>query len=85
VEQFPTSRKDIDMSRTTYSLRPLWAEIRAEWRGNREARAQHRALQAELASYTSDSDLNDMDAILDRYDDAETHDIRSILATQRSA
>ena len=74
------------MSRiTTYSLRPLWTEIRAEWRANREARAQHKALQAELASYTSASDLNDMDAILDRYDDAETHDMRSILATQRSA
>ncbi len=73
------------MSRTTYSLRPLWTEIRAEWRGNREARAQHKALQAELASYTSPSDLNDMDAILDRYEDADTRDIRSILATQRSA
>jgi hypothetical protein len=73
------------MSRTTYSLRPLWTEIRAEWRGNREARAQHKALQAELASYTSASDLNDMDAILDRYEDGDTRDIRSILATQRSA
>jgi hypothetical protein len=26
-----------------------------------------------------------MDAILDRYDDTDTRDIRSILATQRSA
>jgi hypothetical protein len=73
------------MSRTTYSLRPLWAEIRSEWRGNREARAQHKALRAELASYTSASDLNDMEAILDRYEDDDTRDIRSILATQRSS
>ena len=74
------------MSRTTYSLRPLWTEIRAEWRGNREARARYRALQAELSSYTSASDLNDLEAILDRHqDDNDTRDIRNILATQRSA
>jgi hypothetical protein len=75
------------MSRTTtHSLRPLWTEIRAEWRSNRESRARYKALQAELASYTSASDLNDLEAILDRHqDNDDTRDIRSILATQRSA
>jgi len=73
------------MQHHTSSLRPLWTGIRAEWRANREARRTRKALRQELASYRSASDLNDMDAILDRYDDAETQDIRSILATQRSA
>ena len=36
-------------------------------------------LRAELATYTSESDLADMYAILDRYPIEETEQIRSIL------
>jgi hypothetical protein len=73
------------MQDTTYSLRPLWDELRAELRGYREVRAARKALEHELASYTSPSDLNDIDAILGRYSDDETETIRSILATHRRA
>jgi hypothetical protein len=36
-----------------------------------------------LASYTSQQDLNDLDAILDRHSDEETAGIRQILTAQR--
>jgi hypothetical protein len=37
------------------------------------------------ASYTSDADLNDLHAILDRYSDRETAEIRRLLASRRAA
>lgn len=48
----------------------------------RDARIARAALERELASYTSPADLNDLHAILDRYSDRETADIRRILARQ---
>lgn len=56
--------------------------FRGRLRGIRAARTSQRALERELAAYTSESDLNDLGAILDRYDDAETAEIRGILAAQ---
>jgi hypothetical protein len=51
----------------------------------RAARAARRSLERELSSYTSARDLNDLDAILDRYSEEETADIRRILAARRAA
>ena len=88
------------MENTTYELGPLLAEIRDGFRGMRAIRASLRAarredrraaraardsLERDLASYTSPGDLNDLDAILDRYSDEETADIRRILAARRAA
>lgn len=73
------------MPETSYSLGTLWAEIRAELRANREARAARKALARELACYTSPSDLNDLGAILDRYSSDETADIRRVLDQRRAA
>jgi hypothetical protein len=41
-----------------------------------------RDLVAELAAYTTPSDLLDLGATLDRYDDADTEEIRAILHAQ---
>jgi hypothetical protein len=57
--------------------------IRERLRSTREARAARAKLADELASYTSAADLNDLDAILDRYSDQETVEIRRILTAQR--
>ena len=73
------------MESTSYPPARLWTAIREELRNARAARAAHKSLERELASYTSPSDLNDLDAILDRHSDAETADIRRILAARRSA
>ena len=54
------------MPETTYSLAPLWSEIKAELRRSRQARADRRALARELAAYTTDADLTDLSAILAR-------------------
>jgi hypothetical protein len=64
---------------------PRWTALRDELRDSREARAARRSLAGDLATYTSASDLNDLDAILDRYSDEETADIRRILASRRVA
>jgi hypothetical protein len=47
------------------------------------ARAANKELERELSAYTSESDRNDLDAILDRHADEHTADIRRIVAAQR--
>ena len=69
------------------AIRPitsLWTTVRTQLRESRNAHAAKAALERELASYNSPEDLNDLHAILDRYSDRETADIRRILATRRS-
>ena len=73
------------METTTRTLGRRLMAIREEIRDTRDARAARKSLADELATYTSASDLNDLDAILDRYSDEETADIRRILATRRAA
>jgi hypothetical protein len=72
------------MQTATRPLTSLWTTVRTQLRGSRDAHAARAALARELASYNSQADLDDLDAILDRYSDQETHDIRRILAAQRS-
>ena len=73
------------MQTMTRPLASLWTTVRQQVRDTREARAADAALERELAAYRSQEDLNDLHAILDRYSDTETADIRRILASQRSA
>ena len=47
-----------------------------------EASPQRRALERELASYSTPSQRRDLDAILDRYPDGDTIELRNILARQ---
>jgi hypothetical protein len=73
------------MQDTTYSLGPLLAEIRAELRGMRAARAARQTLRRELAGATTPADFLELDAILERYDEDQTADIRSIIDQRRPA
>jgi hypothetical protein len=88
------------MENSPYQLGPLLAEIRDGFRGmhairrarraarREEARATRTArttLKRDLAAYASPRDLEDFEAILDRYSDEETADSRRILAARRVA
>jgi hypothetical protein len=73
------------MESTTRTLGRRLMAIRDDIRESRDARAARKSLAGDLATYRSQSDLNDLDAILDRYSDEETADIRRILATRRVA
>ncbi len=66
--------------RTTTHPRGRLTAIRTRLRNTRDAHAARAALERELASYNTPQDLNDLHAILDRYSDQETADIRRILA-----
>ena len=59
---------------------PLLTALRAQLEHSRDARTTRKALRRELATFTSQSDLNDLHAILDRHTEEETADIRRILA-----
>ncbi len=48
----------------------------------RHGRLEHKQLQADLASFTSDADRFDLEATLDRYPDQQTLEIRRLLAHQ---
>ena len=70
----------------TASPRPSrWTALRGHLQHTRDARAARKTLERDLASYTSQADLNDLHAILDRYSDRETAQIRRILASRRVA
>jgi hypothetical protein len=73
------------MQTTAHRLTSLWTTVRAQLRDSRGAHSAHVELERELASYSTAEDLNDLHAILDRYSDTETADIRRILASQRSS
>lgn len=72
------------MKTATRPISSLWTTVRIQLRDSRDAHSARAALQRELASYNSPADLDDLHAILDRYSDQETADIRRILAAQRS-
>jgi len=72
------------MPSTMNLLSPTWTTIRAQLRDLFAARTERKALERELAAYTSEADLNDFEAILDRYSDTDTADIRRILAGRHS-
>jgi hypothetical protein len=67
----------------TNLLSPVWTTIRTQLRDRIEARTEHRTLERELAGYVTESDLNDLEAILDRHSDTDTAVIRRILAGRR--
>lgn len=73
------------MDSNTSPVTQLWGNVRDELRDARAARAARKALERDLASYTSEADLNDLGAILDRHSEEETADIRRILAARLSA
>jgi hypothetical protein len=68
------------MPPVTHSRTPLWTALRGSLKHTRDARATRRGLERDLASYTGPGDLNDLHAILDRYSDEQTADIRRILS-----
>jgi len=57
--------------------------IRAGLVVRRANRLRRRRLAAELATYRSQADLNDLYALLDSYPDAQTQEIRQILGDQQ--
>jgi hypothetical protein len=72
------------MQMTAHRLTPLWTAVRTRLRDSRDAHAARAALKRELASYSTPENLTDLYAILDRYSESETADIRRILASQHS-
>jgi hypothetical protein len=76
--------EDRQMQTATRPITTLWTSVRTQLRESRDAHAARAALERELATYNGASDLDDLHAILDRYSDTETRDIRRILAAQRS-
>ena len=70
------------MNSNTSPVTQLWTSVRDELREARAARDARKALEHDLAGYTSQADLNDLGAILDRHSAEETADIRRILTTR---
>jgi hypothetical protein len=68
------------MSTITRPRTPLLTALRGQLEHSRDARSTRKALQRELATFTSQSDLDDLYAILDRHTEEETAHIRRILA-----
>lgn len=56
--------------------------LRSSLATRRNARLKRRSLERQLASYTSESDRLELDAILSRHTAEETSEIRSIINRQ---
>jgi len=64
---------------THRSATQLWTGLRDELRTRRQARAAHRTLELELATYTTPNDVDDLLAALRDEDSASAEEIRNIL------
>lgn len=64
-------------------LGPPWALIRTRFRSVRQSRSGQTSLERELGDFTTGSDRLELDAIINRHNDAVTVDIRRILGAQR--
>ena len=60
-------------------LSPLWTAARDDLRTRRASRASRQTLKRELASYTTPSEQNELNAILDRADPDAAAEIRRII------
>jgi hypothetical protein len=69
------------MRETTHSL---GERIREGLRGYRQDRADRKALRRDLATYTSQRELDDLEAMLAYYNEDETAGVRRILAARRA-
>lgn len=58
---------------------------RAQATSRRAARKRRAALERELAGYSAAAGRSDFEAILDRYPDGVTHELRAILVRQSMA
>jgi hypothetical protein len=58
---------------------------RAQATSRKAARKRRAELERELAGYATGADQCDFEAVLDRYPDGVTHELRSILARQYMA
>lgn len=76
-----TSRVTLEIDDARYSASVTVGGSTSGGRIRRD-RDHRRDLVAELASYSSPSDLADLHAMLDRYDDADTEEIRTVLQGQ---
>ena len=68
-----------------HALSSLLATVADELRARRAARTARLQLIRELSTYTQPGDLDDLYATLDRYDDADADEIRSIISRVRAA
>lgn len=59
------------------------SSLRANLRTARQDRLAHRRLVAELASYRTPAEQADLDAMLDRYSERETAEVREIVGRIR--
>jgi hypothetical protein len=67
------------MNITTRTPHRILSGVRDELRERREARAAYRALERDLASYSTPAEVDDLLAALRWQDDAEAQVIRDIL------
>ena len=74
-----TQSTKVPAQRSATNRPSLISSAIAELRARRAAREQHKQLVRELSSYTSAADLDDLNAILSRYDDDQVEPIRRIL------
>ena len=73
------------MGSSTHPNGSSWATIREDLRARRSARAARKALERDIASYTTPAELNELNSILQRHDDAEVVEIRRIVDRRRVA
>ena len=66
------------------ALAPGLLGLRQHLQDRRETRFARLTLERELATYRSAGDLEEWDAILSRYDDNESSEIREILNRNRT-
>lgn len=74
---------EIESTTTAPVLPAAWSTLRRELATRRQAYLARQQLRRDLSSYTSQADLDDLYAVLDRHDDSDAAVVRHILNQQR--
>jgi hypothetical protein len=73
MSSVPTTDKESDMN---HAKAPRWRRFWAALRGQAAERQARKALENDISTYVSDADQAELYAILERYNEAETVDVR---------
>ena len=73
------NQENKERSKQYRHLPMLWTTARDELAAHRASQAARKRLAAEMAHYTTQSDRDDLNALLDGYPDDQVAEIRDIL------
>lgn len=79
------NEKGTTVQTTTSSLRSRWTNVRDEYRRRQARSADRRNLQRQLATYSTEAELSELEAVFGRYEGSDVAALRTVIQRARIA